>query len=585
MNKVLKLASNFKIEATEYASQGNAVLGIRDSGKTFTAMKIAEELLDASIRLVVFDPVGIWRNLRVGKGKHKGYPIIVAGGDGADIKLTPDNAIHIVRAAMKANVSIILDLFDKDLSNKSTWIKIVHDVANMLFLENKDYGLCHLFVEESAEFIPQRIMPQQAKVYASMERIARMGRNSSLGYTIINQRAEEINKAILELCALSLLHKQVGKNSLVSINKWMQALGYDAVNVYSLPKLQQGECMVVDSNSQKLLSKIKILPKHTYHPSPEKGVPPKAAKSTVNISQFILKLNAQLAPKQDKNKKDAGIKTSHVSMDGIKERDRITGELQKKLKEDAATMSKNNYALQKQLDLSLEENKKLKQQITDIIEIANAGDVFIKKIINTKVIPTKAITPKLQDVKSPPPASVMGMVAKVGKTHISNGDAKQFSEANAMPGIQKMIKGVSMYTDGISRGKLAVLCGMSPTSGTYQNYYGQLKKEGIFLDRNGLFIPSPECLHRAAELPSLPTDTEALLDTWFDKLGRNNGTTRILQAVAEDRYEWIDKGEVAAKAGMESGSGTFQNYYGYLRKMGIMEIEKGKFRLSKNFEV
>jgi DNA helicase HerA-like ATPase len=115
---------------------------------------------------------------------------------------------------MKENVSLVIDLYSPELINKSSWIRIVQETVDLLMYENKECGLRHIFIEEAAEFIPQRLQPQHSKVYASLERLARMGRNARLGYTLINQRAEEVNKAILEISAFSLLHKQVGKNSL-----------------------------------------------------------------------------------------------------------------------------------------------------------------------------------------------------------------------------------------------------------------------------------------------------------------------------------------------------------------------------------
>lgn len=53
------------IATIEYASQGSAVLGIRDSGKSYTATAIAEHLMDGGIPITAFDPIGIWRFLRV----------------------------------------------------------------------------------------------------------------------------------------------------------------------------------------------------------------------------------------------------------------------------------------------------------------------------------------------------------------------------------------------------------------------------------------------------------------------------------------------------------------------------------------
>src|SRR5687767_1587624 len=189
--KMLQLSSSFSIPAIDYAGQGNAILGIRDGGKTYTAMKAAEELLEAGIPIIAYDPVGVWKNLKVGTGSHKGYPIVVAGGKGSDILLTANNAVDIVRAAMEENISLVIDLYSPELINKSTWIKIVQETVDLLMYKNNDHGMRHIFLEEAAEFIPQRLQPQHSKVYASLERIARMGRNARLGLTIINQRAEE----------------------------------------------------------------------------------------------------------------------------------------------------------------------------------------------------------------------------------------------------------------------------------------------------------------------------------------------------------------------------------------------------------
>lgn len=88
------------------ASQGNAILGIRDSGKSYTAIKMAEMLFDAGIPFVAFDPIGRWRFLRV-PGLGDGYPVVVAGGMAADLPLSPESAVRIVRAAMEAGVSLI----------------------------------------------------------------------------------------------------------------------------------------------------------------------------------------------------------------------------------------------------------------------------------------------------------------------------------------------------------------------------------------------------------------------------------------------------------------------------------------------
>lgn len=270
MSNEIILSPQFKIPANLYASQGNAVLGIRDSGKSYSAMKVAEELLSAGIPIIAFDPVGIWKFLRVGVNGHKGFPIVVAGGDNPDIPLTMATLPTIIRGAMKENVSLVIDLYSLEHANKSTWIKIVQESIRILLYENKKYGLRHIFIEEAAEFIPQKIEPQHRLVYSELERLARIGRNSKLGYTIINQRAEEINKAILEISDLVLLHLQVGKNSLLSIKKWFEVMQYEKVRAMEimkdLSKLSQGECYAISRGNA---IKLKVAKKNTFHPNPE----------------------------------------------------------------------------------------------------------------------------------------------------------------------------------------------------------------------------------------------------------------------------------------------------------------------------
>ena len=298
----MKIAKDFQIDAIDYASQGNAILGIRDSGKSYTASKIAEELLDANIPCIIYDPVGTWRYLKVGKpgSGFKGYPIVVVGGENGDIPLRPDKAEDIVEAAMYENISLVIDLYSMELS-KADWRRIVEKSVRLLLYQNKGKSLKHIFIEEAAEFIPQRIQPGYGNVYAEIEKLARMGRNASLGFTIINQRAEEVNKAIFELCSMVLLHKQTGKNSLLSIKKWFEVsyLEKSEEILKSLSQLQQGETWVVGKDKTPVPQKINVLEKKTVHPNPKNPTMYTRA-IPIDVSGFVEKLNKQLKKEEKK---------------------------------------------------------------------------------------------------------------------------------------------------------------------------------------------------------------------------------------------------------------------------------------------
>jgi hypothetical protein len=301
----MKIAKGVDIDAIEYASQGNAVLGIRDSGKTYTATYIAEQLLENDIPFIAFDPIGVWRYLKVGK-KGKGFPVVVAGDDG-DLPLTAASAQDIVRAAMQENVSLVIDLYSMALS-KSDWKKIVESCIRLLLYENKPHGLRHIFIEEASEFVPQVVRPEDGRVYAEIEKLARMGGNASLGYTLINQRAEQVNKAVLELCDCLFLHRQKGRHSLTALGKWLDVA--DTKNskeiINSLPSLDQGECWVWMQGSHDP-RRVKMPEKKTVHP--DRRNPLKVTPGvTADVSTFVSRMKKSLEelpaqPVKEKNTK------------------------------------------------------------------------------------------------------------------------------------------------------------------------------------------------------------------------------------------------------------------------------------------
>lgn len=290
---MIKLGT-LKIDPLAIGSQGNAILGIRDSGKTYTATVLAEKLFESGIPFIAFDPIGVWRFLRV-PGKGRGYPVVVAGGQEGDLPLTVAGAPEIVRAAMANGISLVIDLFDINLS-KADWKRIVTACVRVLLHENAKHGMRHVFIEEAAEFAPQRVGPDQGHVYAEMEKLARMGGNSRLGYTLINQRAEEVNKALLELCDNLFLHRQKGRNSLTALSKWLDIGNVSASKhiISTLPTLPTGECWawLAGSETPEL---VKIPQKNSLHPDRRimRG-DVSVAKKAIDVGSFVEKMRGTL---------------------------------------------------------------------------------------------------------------------------------------------------------------------------------------------------------------------------------------------------------------------------------------------------
>lgn len=277
------------IPVSDYASQGNAILGIRDSGKTYTATLIAEQLHKAGVPFVAFDPIGVWRFLRH-PGRGPGIPVVVAGGEHGDIPLTPENVEDIVSCAQRNGTSLVIDLFDMELS-KADWRRIVERAVHWLLYANKNHGLRHIIIEEAAEFCPQMVSGEHAKVYSTIEKLARMGGNVRLGVTLINQRAEQLNKAVLELCDCILLHRQKGTRSIQALEKWLSFSGGNSKEIArSLPTLEQGACYVW-AGGEESPTLARVQAKQTFTPNrreqSDEGKPCDVTKELKPFAEFI----------------------------------------------------------------------------------------------------------------------------------------------------------------------------------------------------------------------------------------------------------------------------------------------------------
>jgi hypothetical protein len=252
------------LSATAYAVRRNVILGTAGSGKTHAGKFIAENLMDAGIPVVVIDPLGNWRGLNTCKDQNATpYNIVVVGKDG-DVALDVDTIEEVMRMAMVNRLSVVIDLYDRD--NLDNWHEIVSKAMFVLLYENKEYGLRHVIIEESAEFIGQQAKKTESSVV--IEKMARMAGNVKVGMTFINQTSEQLSKAVLKLCDGKILGRQTESNTLNTIRKWMGESGVANAREIAegLPSLKAGQFWVWSTDdTQPTLTKVPDI--KTIHPS------------------------------------------------------------------------------------------------------------------------------------------------------------------------------------------------------------------------------------------------------------------------------------------------------------------------------
>lgn len=556
-------------EATTYASQGNAILGIRDSGKTVTAEGLAERLMDGGIPITVIDPIGRWRFLRV-PGKGKGYPVVVAGGAEGDLPLTPANAESLIRAAMQNRISIVFDLYEMNIS-KADWRRICEAVVRTMLYENKKYGLRHIFIEEAAEFAPQRVQPGQGAVYAEIEKLARMGGNALLGYTLINQRSEEVNKAVLELCDTLILHRQKGRNSLQNLEKWLKvASAKDGAKILeSMPLLKQGEAWAWISGSD--------TPERIQFPLKNSFVPDRRAThgaiatvgQGVSSVAFVAAMKAALAEAEKVDEKPArGSKVVHP------QENEPQPDLYTKAEVDSEYLRGRYQGYRQGV---IDAVRSFKGDIDAIIQKWTDDPEAIDDIVDRV---------KEQTPYDPGPTPAPGRLTPIPQGWVTGSEPSRTAiprrtngAAPAKAGAEIRVLKVlaARHPARFTRAQWATLAGMKKTGGTWQTYVSRLRQSGYLDERGDGTVGLTSAGVRAAGHVDRPA-AGSVLEGWKNALG--TGPAKMIDALVRIHPNPMDRANLADRCGMTATGGTFQTYLSKLKTNGLVEIHGRKIKAS-----
>ena len=216
----LKIANELSLPS-DAVTQTFAILAKRGMGKTYTGNVFAEEMLDDGSQVVVIDPIGVWWGLRTSAdGKKSGYPIIILGGDHADVPLESTAGEVIADLVVNEGVSVVLDLshFRKNESDR-----FMTDFAERLYRKNRDP--LHIIVDEADSFAPQRPMRGQERMLGAMEDLVRRGRARGIGLTLITQRPAVLNKNVLTQIEVLVTLRMISPQDRAAIDEWVRVHG------------------------------------------------------------------------------------------------------------------------------------------------------------------------------------------------------------------------------------------------------------------------------------------------------------------------------------------------------------------------
>lgn len=145
-------------------------------------------------------------------------------------------------------------------------------------------------------------------------------------------------------------------------------------------------------------------------------------------------------------------------------------------------------------------------------------------------------------------------------------------ETKLLAGERRMIEVLIQMRD-LTRDELGTLAILSP-GGTFNNYYGELKNKGYIVERGGKI--SLEKIPKDMAKSDAPVITRTgVCDAWKAKL--LSGERRMLDAILSKS---MTREELGVAAQLAYPSGTYNNYFGSLRKNGLIILSGDLVELS-----
>lgn len=566
------------------AGETIAVLAKKGAGKSYTASVLTEELLEHQVRTVIVDPTSAWFGLRSSAdGKSAGLPIVIFGGEHADVPLTPEMGEVVADVIVDDRISAVLDL-GPFLAGEQ--IRFMTAFAERLYHRNRES--MHLIVDEADAFAPQRALPEVARCLGALERIVRRGRIRGIGVTLITQRPAVLNKNVLTQLDTLVVLQMTAPQDRKAIDEWIEANASRAerdIVLASLAGLKKGEAWIW-SPAHSVLERVNIRQRRTFDSSATPKAGERVAAPTVVAAVDLQELRTRLSIAIETAKSD--------NPKALRERIRQL--------EAAAAKAVNNIPEKlppERVDVSVltDADRELLRECIDAFtagftdvraRIAEVEDAWLPVI--APLVKKAAAALGSDEVARARPAQ--GAVHADDRDHTVPGasthrvarDARAAEVAPALPRPQPtrvvslgdlggapavVLKVLAQFRDGRStRRQVAALSGYGARKSTLRNALSALRQRDLIVTDGEAISLSAAGRKLAGPAPA-PRTTSETIALWRSKFG---GVPRSLFDVLVRAYpNPMAPEELAQRANVDPTKSTMRNAVSALSVHGILE--------------
>jgi hypothetical protein len=218
-SKMLEIGAGLTLPLS-WMTMASVVYGNRGTGKSTFGRVIAEEIVNHGQRFCALDIAGAFWGLKASaSGTDTGLPIVIFGGEHADVPLETGAGTKVAEVVASISQSVILDF---ELMSKGKQIAFLGEFLERLYHINRDPLL--LLMDEAQRYAPQKPMSVEAnKTLGATEDIVKLGRKHGLGPVVFTQRGSGLNKEVSELADVLVAFRSPGVLDQKRIKEWLEA--------------------------------------------------------------------------------------------------------------------------------------------------------------------------------------------------------------------------------------------------------------------------------------------------------------------------------------------------------------------------
>lgn len=546
----LKLAGDFSL-SVEAVTQTFAILAKRGVGKTHNASVMAEEMLKAGQQIVAIDPTGAWWGLR------SGFPVVIFGGEHADVPLEDGAGEVIAQAIVEGRISAVIDT---SLFRKGQQRRFLIAFLETLYRLNR--AAVHLFVDEADDVCPQKPFGDEAQLVGALEDVVKRGRKKGIGCSLITQRPAALNKDVLTQCEILVAMRLLHPLDIKAIKEWVNVHadpGLAEKMIGSLPSLPIGEAWFWAPGWGDIFHRVKVRRRETFDSSatPKPGEKAAAPKSLKEIDLEALGEQIKATVQRAKENDPAALKRRIRELEGhLKKSPQTVTDIEAlKAMEEKGWAEATRAAERTWKQAVADRDKIIDQLVERITKIKQWSDLVIKRTPMPLNLPAPSVTKTHQ--ASPPRAAALA--EPIGDQPIPKAE-------------RLILTALSHYPQGRSKIQAALLTGYAHSGGGFVNAVGSLRTKGWIEGGSELLRITVAGQEAIGPVDPLPRGVDLLRD-WQRQLPK--AEREILDVLFEVYPQPLTKTDIAERTASkyQSDGGGFINALGRLR---TLELVKGR---------